>query len=294
MEARLQAMELRDRLAGALQREGTSAGRLIRKLEQEQRETQRADMHQRYGDLILACPQAKVVGEVIVVPDLYDPAGGEARIPGDPGLSPKENAERHYARARKLRRGEAKILERMKGAEKRSASIQDWSQRLARADSLEELSALATELTRARILEPARHASTPSRGEKVSEDDSGVRKYRTEDGYLILVGKTSRDNDRLTFQVASPHDFWLHAADRSGAHVVVRNPSRLKELPPRVLMAAAQLAAHFSRAKGKGKVEVHYTLRKHVRKGKGFAPGKVTIRNHRTLEVEPGVPGGEA
>jgi predicted ribosome quality control (RQC) complex YloA/Tae2 family protein len=108
---------------------------------------------------------------------------------------------------------------------------------------------------------------------------------------VILVGKTSRDNDRLTFHVASPHDFWFHAADRSGAHVVVRNPSRLKELPKAVALSAARLAAHYSRAKGKGRVEVHYALRKYVRKGKGFAPGLVTLRNYRTLEVEPGIPG---
>jgi predicted ribosome quality control (RQC) complex YloA/Tae2 family protein len=94
--------------------------------------------------------------------------------------------------------------------------------------------------------------------------------------------------------MASPQDFWLHAADRSGAHVVVRNPRKLKELPRPALLAAAQIAAHFSRARGKGKVEIHYTLRKYVRKGRGFPAGAVTLRNHRTIEVEPAVPGLES
>ena len=44
------------------------------------------------------------------------------------------------------------------------------------------------------------------------------------DGREILVGRSSRENDELTFQMAAPDDFWLHAGDYSGSHVVVRNP----------------------------------------------------------------------
>jgi len=144
----------------------------------------------------------------------------------------------------------------------------------------------------ARILPaPQRASSRPAR--LAPEGDAGVRKFKTQDGFVILVGRTASDNDRLTFQMASPHDFWLHAADRSGAHVVVRNPGKLTELPRPVLLAAAQIAAHFSRARGKGKVEVHYTQRRYVRKGRGFPTGMVTLRNHRTLSVEPAVPGTE-
>lgn len=293
LEIRLKTRELREKLAGAVHREETRLEKLLSKLRQERDEATGWETHQRYGDLILACPAAKVQGEAIVVPDLYGPGDTEVRVPADPALNPRENAEKHYLRARKLRRGAEKIEERLAGTEASRATVEEWRRRLVLAEDLESLERLELDMVHGRILKPV-----PERGERrqerASENDPGIRKYRTTDGYVILVGKTSRDNDRLTFHVASPHDFWFHAADHSGAHVVVRNPARLKELPKPVAQAAARLAAHFSRAKGKGRVEVHYTLRKHVRKGKAYAPGLVTLRNYRTLEVEPGIPGQES
>lgn len=291
LAVRHRAQTLAERMAGCLQKEASKLDRLLEKLSAEREETGLAQAHQRYGDLILASPAARVQGNVIVVPDLYA-GGAEVPVPADPALSPRQNAEKHYARARKLRRGAEKIAERAGQMEARRSVVREWQDRLRISDALADLEALEGELVSARLLSSPRKDS-PSPPEREAERDPGIRKFRTEDGFVILVGRTARDNDRLTFRLASPHDFWFHAADRSGAHVVVRNPGRLGELPRDVALAAARIAAHFSRARGKGKVEVHCTLRKYVRKGRGFGPGRVTIRNHKTLEVQPGIPGGE-
>ncbi len=284
--------EARERIASALSREAGRLERLALRMEEEMREAGRAEAFQRFGDLILAHPGARVADGVIAVPDLYDPSAGEARIPADPSLSPRENAERHYARARKLRRGAETIRGRLESVRGRLERARAWERELASARSSEDLGRLEALLVEARLLPPPK-AEESRRPRLAPEGDPGIRKFRTADGFTILVGRSASDNDRLTFQMASPHDFWLHAADRSGAHVVVRNPARLKELPRPALLAAAQIAAHFSRARGRGKVEVHVTLRKYVRKGRGFPAGMVTLRNHRTLEVEPAIPGGE-
>ena len=55
--------------------------------------------------------------------------------------------------------------------------------------------------------------------------------FITSDGMKILVGNKDRDNDYLTFKVASAQDFWLHVADNSGEHVIVRNENKVKWLP---------------------------------------------------------------
>ena len=55
--------------------------------------------------------------------------------------------------------------------------------------------------------------------------------FISSDGMEILVGNRDRDNDYLTFKVASAQDFWLHVADNSGAHVMVRNERKMKRLP---------------------------------------------------------------
>jgi predicted ribosome quality control (RQC) complex YloA/Tae2 family protein len=121
---------------------------------------------------------------------------------------------------------------------------------------------------------------------KGTESIPGVRRYRSSDGYEMLVGRGARDNDHLTFRVARPHDLWMHAADYPGSHVVVRNPSR-QEIPHRTVIEAAQLAAHFSQARASGKVDVHYTERKFLSKPKGAAPGLVRISSFRSIAVEP-------
>ena len=117
-----------------------------------------------------------------------------------------------------------------------------------------------------------------------------MRRYTSPDGLLILVGKSGEENDTLTFRVASPWDFWLHAADRPGAHVVVRNPKRLKTLPERSLRVAAEIAAYHSGARQEAKVEVHYTQRKHVHRRKGMPAGQVLLRRFRSVQVAPRLP----
>jgi predicted ribosome quality control (RQC) complex YloA/Tae2 family protein len=98
----------------------------------------------------------------------------------------------------------------------------------------------------------------------------------------VLVGKGSADNDELTFRIASPHDLWLHAKDRRGAHVIV--PLRKSEaLPDGALVDAATLAAHFSDARDEALVDVQYTSRKYVRKMKGGAAGAVVVEREKVL-----------
>ncbi len=112
--------------------------------------------------------------------------------------------------------------------------------------------------------------------------------YRTfeRDGYEILVGKGSRDNDALTFRVAAKNDLWLHVSEWSGSHVVIRIPDGCAEPPASVIDHAAQLAAWHSKARGAGgKVEVHVCRAGDVRKPRGYAPGKVSLRRYSAIKV---------
>jgi predicted ribosome quality control (RQC) complex YloA/Tae2 family protein len=118
-----------------------------------------------------------------------------------------------------------------------------------------------------------------------------VRRHETRDGFVVLVGRSGPENDTLTFKIASPWDFWLHASGHAGAHVVVRNPRRLASLPEPALRVAAEIAAYYSGAREAGKVEVHVTQRKHVRKRKGMPPGQVLVRRFKSVNVVPRLPG---
>jgi predicted ribosome quality control (RQC) complex YloA/Tae2 family protein len=129
----------------------------------------------------------------------------------------------------------------------------------------------------------------------VGSKGRGYRSFQI-DGFEVLVGKGSADNDRLTFGLAAPRDLWLHVAGPAGSHVVVRNPAELDEIPRAVVEQAAQLAAWHSKARGsRGKVEVHVCRVADVRKPRGFAPGKVLLKRWDAVRVyakDPG-PAGE-
>lgn len=115
------------------------------------------------------------------------------------------------------------------------------------------------------------------------------RPYRTtvSGGFEILVGRGSEENDVLTFEVAEPHDLWLHVAGGvPGSHVVVRNPDR-GEVPAEVVEAAAALAAWYSKARGAPSVEVHYCPASAVSKPRGAPAGLVELARWKKIRVRP-------
>jgi predicted ribosome quality control (RQC) complex YloA/Tae2 family protein len=120
------------------------------------------------------------------------------------------------------------------------------------------------------------------------------RPYRTyhHEGFEILVGRGEEDNDHLTFDVAEPHDLWLHiGGEMPGSHVVVRNPEQV-EVPRSVLEVAAQLAAWFSKSRGAPKAQVDYCQASQVRKPRGAPAGMVELKRWKGGRANPPPPAG--
>jgi len=114
-----------------------------------------------------------------------------------------------------------------------------------------------------------------------------ARRFVSPDGFVVLVGRTADDNDVLTFELARPHDFWLHVAGTSGSHVVVRNPERLERLPRDTVRFAASLAARHSKARGGGRVTVHLARRADVSKARGAPAGEVRLTHRTAVRAAP-------
>ena len=162
----------------------------------------------------------------------------------------------------------------------RMAAIEEQTRRLQAIKDWDTWLAIASKIPKTQERGPQPAASI---------ERSEARRFRslTIDGREILIGKGARENDELTFDVAAPEDFWLHVAEYSGSHVVVRNPGKEKQLDDSILVKAAQLAAYFSQARNSSKVEVHYTKRKHVTKPRRAKPGLVRLLEFKTIKVEP-------
>lgn len=120
-----------------------------------------------------------------------------------------------------------------------------------------------------------------------------ARVFTSPNGWTVLVGKSAADNDVLSIKVAAPQDFWFHVAGQPGSHVVVLNPDKAERLPRDTERFAAGLAAGYSSARRGGRVAVHAARGEDVKKPRGLAPGKVTLRRFKTLQVEPVRPDGD-
>ena len=107
--------------------------------------------------------------------------------------------------------------------------------------------------------------------------------------FHIYVGKNNYQNDELTFKFANGGDWWFHAKNIPGSHVVVRTEGR--ELPDCVYEEAAALAAYYSKAKDQDKVEIDYVRKKEVKKPKGAKPGFVVYYTNYSLIINSDIKG---
>lgn len=276
---------LKQKLVSQLSQQLKKQRTLAANLNRERAGFAMGEIHQRYGELLLANLHQAVKGDDgFIVTDHYDPEQARIAIPAANKPTAQEAAEHYFRLARKSRHGRETIAARLPGIE---AEIEQLAARLKQVEAItseEALKELGAPLSQARpssARKPA-GATTKAKDERIA----GVRRYRSTDGFEILVGRTDRDNDALTFRIAKSFDIWMHAADYPGSHVILRNPRR-GELPPRAIAEAAQLAAKFSQARANTKVAVNYCERKFVTRMKGFAPGQVRLSSFKTILVEP-------
>lgn len=291
----LRHLAWRDRQGGLLslvKGEQQRTARLLEALAREEAAARGSEEVRRRGDLILASLSTAVKrGGAVDLVDVFDGEMPQVTLEIDPKLDLKENADLFYRRARKMDRAARAIAGRLASGRRKLEALAGFEDRLAAATS-DDLERLERELAASGLVKVVRRPERPEIGRKPSY--VRVREYRTSDGHTVLVGRSGAENDTLTFKVAAPHDFWFHAAGRPGAHVVVRNPKRSRDLPEAAVREAAAIAAYFSRGDRGGEVEVHWTQRKEVRKGKGMAPGMVHLRRFRSTSVTPALPAGSS
>ncbi len=226
------------------------------------------------GEALLAFAGTLPAGAAAAeVPDPYQP-DRTCRVALDPRLGLHDNADRLFAKARRMTRARAQIEARLASTRREREVVAGREQALLTAGSLDQLEGPG----------PA-----PRGRPEAGRDALEGRHYLTSRGLPLLVGRSSRENQRLTFTVAGPEDLWFHARDVPGAHVILRNHQG--RAAAQDLREAAEVAAFFSQARGDGGVDVHLTPRKHLRAAKG-SPGRVQLGHSETLRVTPRDPEG--
>ncbi len=122
-------------------------------------------------------------------------------------------------------------------------------------------------------------------GKEAPKKATAALRFTTGDGLQVLVGRSARQNEVVTFDLASSGDMWFHARGMPGSHVVLKTAGRTP--PARSIEQAAALAAYYSRGRGSTTVPVDVAPARNVRRVKGGKPGLVHISGEATVNVHP-------
>jgi predicted ribosome quality control (RQC) complex YloA/Tae2 family protein len=230
------------------------------------------------GELILAYQYTLQPGQTELKAQ-YEADMPELTIKLDGTLSPLENAQTYFARYDKAKRALEDVPHLLEESHQELAYLNQLETDLDFARSWPEIDEVQ------QLLQSRGHwLSKPSKRIAGSGQSAPLRVV-TKDGFVIWVGRNSRQNEQVTFGKGGGQDFWLHARGVPGAHVIIKFDGR--EIPDAVIEQATALAAYYSANRGQGKVIVDITRCTYVKKIKGAAPGMVTYRNEETRSVVP-------
>ncbi len=252
----------------------------ITKIEIDLRRLEEQEIGGDYGELLKsALGQVKTGMTEVRVRDWGQEGEVWQTIPLDPALSPQANLERLFQKSKKATRGQEAAKERLGEQRQVLRSLLHFEEKLrAKESNLDALAVEAKELG----LKVETKQGQPHKKKIVQARRRPYRTYRSHDGIEILVGRSSQDNDEVTFKHCKGNEWWFHADGYAGSHVVAKTKD---DLPQETLLDAATLAVEYSKANSGGKQAVSYTRRKNVSKYKGAKAGQVILSTHKTIMV---------
>lgn len=237
-----------------------------------------SEKYRLYGELLTASLHSVKNGRTEAeVSNYYD--GTTITIALNPRYSPAQNAQRYFKKYAKSRTAIVEKNKQLKETDAEIAYLDSVLTFIDNSHSDEDIADIRIELIENGVLK-RKPAKEKARSSKISPYE-----YRSSGGKRILVGRNNRENDILTFKIASSNDIWLHTKDIPGSHVILFTEG--KEPGETDIFEAAALAAAHSKAKLSGNVPVDYVTVKHVKKPNGSKPGYVTFTQNRTVYVDP-------
>ncbi len=265
----------------------TNAETRIRKKTELQRaelaDCEKGSEYKKYGDLIIANLYKIRREDRFAEFDDYenmreDGSFPKIRVELDSRLSPSANAQRYYKKYAKAKNAKVELARQIELSEQELAYIYTVFEALTRAETPTDLGEIRDELYR------SGYASKMKSYVSHKSHNPTVMQFTTPDGMRVLCGKNNLQNEYITHRVAQKWDYWFHAKQVPGSHVLLVTDG--KEPTDRDFTTAAEIAAHYSKAEG-ANIAVDYTLAKHVKKGAGGKPGFVIYHTNWTAYVTP-------
>ncbi|MDY3888431.1 MAG: NFACT RNA binding domain-containing protein [Agathobacter sp.] len=237
-------------------------------------DTEKREKYRIYGELLQTYGYGVKEGSKFLVCENYYDDNKEIKIPLDETKSPLENAQKYFEKYNKLKRTYEALCALTEETQNEILHLESIQNALDIATSPDDLIDIKQELVDFGFIKKGR-------GQKKNTGKSKPLHYRSSDGFDIYVGKNNYQNDELTFKFATGNDWWFHAKNMPGSHVIVKSENR--ELPDRVFEEAASLAAYYSKGRGAEKVEIDYLQKKNVKKPNKSAPGFVVYYTNYSM-----------
>ncbi|MCR5719041.1 MAG: NFACT family protein [Lachnospiraceae bacterium] len=245
-------------------------------------DTSKRETYRIYGELINAFGYGLDPGsEFLECDNYYD--NSRVRIPLDKDLSPKDNAKRYFDKYNKMKRTYEALKELTQSVLVQKTQLEEIMCALDLAQDEADLNDIKKELIISGFIKNKGNAKLP-------KAVNGPLHFLSSDGFDIFVGKNNLQNDELTFKLARGNDWWFHAKNMPGSHVILK-AVRDREFPDRAFEEAAALAAFFSKGREMDKVEVDYVLKKEVKKPSGAVPGFVVYYTNFSMVIAPDISG---
>ncbi len=233
----------------------------------------------RYGELLKSHVSTLRKGHnQITVVDYFDETLPELTLPLDPKKTGTENLNDYFKKYAKFTGAQKNLVPRLDQAQTELVKLEKEFQALERGQMP------ASSDQRAKQSDSPTMPQVSQRYKPKRQPAAPYRRFSSQDGHAILVGKSATDNDVLTFKLSQPDDLWLHARGTPGSHVVIKLDKK-QQVPSETLKDAATLALFYSDLRKSGKGEVIYTLRKNVRKPKKVKQGSVSVTQEKSLWV---------
>lgn len=249
----------------------------IAKLDDERQIATAADTYRIKGELLKAYAYQIAKGESSVTLENYYEDNRPTPIELDPRLTAIENSQHYFKRYTKYRDSLHYIEEQQQLAREENDYLEGILVQLQQAD-IEDIEDIKAELVQEGYMSQ-RKTSVKKRAKSSSQP----RRYRSEDGTLIYVGRNNQQNDELSLKKASKNHWWLHAKNIPGSHVIIESDRPSDE----TITLAAELAAHYSKFSQSAQVPVDLVQVKFLRKPNGAKPGYVIYEGQHTVYVTP-------
>lgn len=248
----------------------------LKKREQTLKDSENAEDYRRDGELLTTfMAQVPRGANEVTLPNYYE-EDRPITIKLDPALTPNQNAQKYFHRYQKLKNAVKLIGKQIEEAKNEIDYLESVLSQLEIAGPM-DIEVIKEELTAEGYLK--KKSSKKQKRKKPSQPDQ----YLSTDGTLILVGKNNLQNDQLSLKTAKKTDYWLHAKNIPGSHVIIKSD----QPSDKTITEAAELAVYFSKYRHSAQVPVDLVQVKHLRKPNGAKPGYVIYENQKTIIVTP-------